>query len=166
MNTNFRIQGVNEFVRSLEKMDVETYTKLRMAFEKVASDIERDAKGNAPKKTGTLRRSIKSKVSGNPARIEAKIGTDVKYAPWQEEGTSGKRKAHSRAGHVRQTTHLTKAGNRRKDRYSTLVSGAEVKKSEGGSGGIPATHYLRDAYESNVPPFLMKLESIIHSLKL
>lgn len=126
MNTNFMLRGANEMIRSLEKMNVETHSKIRLAFEKVAKDIEKDAKKNAPvarkkgKQGGTLRRSIKSKVNANPARIEARIGTDVHYAPYQEEGTSR---------------------------------------------GIPAIHYLRDAYESNLAPFLMKLESIIHSLR-
>lgn len=147
MNTSFRIQGVNEFIRSLEKMDVETHSKLRLAFEKVSKDIEKDAKHKAPvyrghsHRGGTLRDSITSKVNANPARIEARIGTNVKYAPYQEEGTSGK--AHSRQVKGRNESRLIRGGS-----------------------GIPAIHYLRDAYESNVPSFVMRLESIIHSLRL
>lgn len=48
--------------------------------------IENSAKGKAPYRTGTLRRSIHTEVEGDDSRATATIGTDVVYAAQVEFG--------------------------------------------------------------------------------
>lgn len=48
--------------------------------------VEGRAKGNAPVKTGNLRRSITTKVSSFGGGAQAIVGTSVSYARWVEEG--------------------------------------------------------------------------------
>lgn len=48
--------------------------------------VEGRAKGNAPVKTGHLRRSITTRVSGSAGGAQAIVGTNVPYARWVEEG--------------------------------------------------------------------------------
>ena len=48
--------------------------------------VEGRAKGNAPVKTGTLRRSITTRARGFAGGAEAIVGTNVPYARWVEEG--------------------------------------------------------------------------------
>ena len=54
---------------------------------KAAALVERDAKQKAPKDTGALRRSIKSKVETDSTTIEGDIYTPLEYAPYVEYGT-------------------------------------------------------------------------------
>lgn len=48
--------------------------------------VEGRAKGNAPVRTGTLRRSITTRARGSAGGAEAIVGTNVPYARWVEEG--------------------------------------------------------------------------------
>lgn len=54
---------------------------------KAAALVERDAKQKAPKDTGALRRSIKSKVELTGNSIEGIVYSPLEYAPYQEYGT-------------------------------------------------------------------------------
>lgn len=123
---DFKLKGGAGMIRSLKQIDLQEHSRVKLLFEKTAAKIEKDAKARAPvdrtpgHQGGTLRRSITHRVTSTPMSIEAKIGTDIHYAPYQEEGTSR---------------------------------------------GIPAIHYLRDAYRANIGPFLAELTSIIHSLR-
>lgn len=54
---------------------------------KACALVERDAKTKAPKDTGALRRSIKSKVETEDMTIEGIIFTPLEYAPYVEYGT-------------------------------------------------------------------------------
>jgi phage gpG-like protein len=49
--------------------------------------VLRDAKIFAPVDTGRLRASITPSVSGSADRVEGVVGSNVKYAPYQETGT-------------------------------------------------------------------------------
>jgi hypothetical protein len=48
--------------------------------------VEGRAKGNAPVKTGTLRRSITTRATSLGSGAQAIVGTNVPYAKWVEEG--------------------------------------------------------------------------------
>ena len=69
---------------------------------KAAALVERDAKQKAPKDTGALRRSIKSKVETDSTTIEGDIYTPLEYAPYVEYGTG----LFAEAGNGRKTTWL------------------------------------------------------------
>jgi len=58
-------------------------------MKRIVLQIERDAKSIAPVDTGNLRASIESRViRNNDGKITGVVGSNVKYAPFQEFGTS------------------------------------------------------------------------------
>lgn len=59
------------------------------SLSRITLQIERDAKRNAPVDTGNLRASLSSEVRREGAdKIAGYVGTNVKYAPFVEMGTS------------------------------------------------------------------------------
>jgi len=128
MDFDFKVIGAEEFIKSLEHLDEQTGNEVFREFAKTAAKVEADAKRNAPvarkkgHQGGTLRRSITSKTTriGND-KFEARVGTNVFYAPYQESGTKR---------------------------------------------GIPALHYLENAFNSNLEGFKEGLLRIVRSMKL
>ena len=58
-------------------------------MKRIVLQIERDAKKKAPVDTGNLRGSIASRVIRNTdGEVTGVVGSNVKYAPFQEFGTS------------------------------------------------------------------------------
>ena len=68
---------------SLDFRDIDIDKIVRRELEDTASNIEKQAKANAPVLTGYLRNSITSDVKG----LEANIGTDCYYAGYVHNGT-------------------------------------------------------------------------------
>lgn len=54
---------------------------------KACALVEKQAKQKAPKDTGALRRSIKSKVEADGNEVDGVIFTPLEYAPYVEYGT-------------------------------------------------------------------------------
>ena len=69
-----------------EERKKEIKSKLEKNMEKACLIVERDAKINAPVDTGRLRASITHEVEVTE-EITGRVGTNVKYAPYQEFGT-------------------------------------------------------------------------------
>ena len=78
---NVEFEGAEKLMARLDKMSDEAALKKRL--ETAALLVERSAKEKAPKDTGALRRSIRSKVEG----LEGIIYTPLEYAPYIEYGT-------------------------------------------------------------------------------
>ena len=78
---NVEFEGAEKLMARLNKMSDEA--ALKKSLETAASLVERSAKQKAPKDTGALRRSIRSKVEG----LEGIIYTPLEYAPYIEYGT-------------------------------------------------------------------------------
>jgi len=66
----------------------EISAKLEKNMHKSVLIVERDAKINAPVDTGRLRASITNEVEKTDNDIIGRVGTNVKYASFQEHGTS------------------------------------------------------------------------------
>lgn len=80
--------GVRELQAALEKAPDVIQRKLRELVTFGAFSISNKAKGHAPVRYGQLRASIHTEgPTGSGANIQAKVGTDVKHAPYQEFGT-------------------------------------------------------------------------------
>ena len=62
-------------------------TKVTEAMKKACALVEGEAKKNAPKGTGELRRSIESKVEVEGKEVIGTIFTPLEYAPYVEYGT-------------------------------------------------------------------------------
>ena len=78
---NVEFEGAEKLMARLDKMSDEA--ALKKSLETAASLVERSAREKAPKDTGALRRSIRSKVEG----LEGIIYTPLEYAPYIEYGT-------------------------------------------------------------------------------
>lgn len=78
---NIEFDGIEELLIRLDKMS--DITKVQDSLSKATLLVEKEAKQNAPKDTGALRRSITSKVEG----LEGTVFTPLEYAPYIEYGT-------------------------------------------------------------------------------
>lgn len=76
-----KFDGLEEVLDSIENL-ADT-TQLEAALGKACAVVERQAKQNAPKGNGELRRSITSRVEN----LEGVIYTPLEYAPYVEFGT-------------------------------------------------------------------------------
>ena len=78
---NVEFEGAEKLIARLDKMSDEA--ALKKSLETAVLLVERSAREKAPKDTGALRRSIRSKVEG----LEGIIYTPLEYAPYIEYGT-------------------------------------------------------------------------------
>ena len=82
---SIEINGIDTILIRLQKFhDTENIVS---AMGKSCASVERDARQKAPKKTGDLRRSIKSKVEDSNTEVKGIIYTPLEYAPYVEYGT-------------------------------------------------------------------------------
>lgn len=77
--------GLDEVLDSLEELADIAEIKVRM--KKACALVERDAKKNAPKDTGELRRSIASRVEADGDDVVGLVYSPLEYAPYIEYGT-------------------------------------------------------------------------------
>jgi hypothetical protein len=83
-----QVIGAEELQAAFRRAPELVGRELKRAIDSVAYHVEGKAKGYAPHKYGNLRSSITTE----PARVtlnnvEAKVGTNLTYARYQEEGT-------------------------------------------------------------------------------
>lgn len=84
---SYEIEGLDELKRRLEQLSSGLRTSiLSKAVRAAALPIQNAAKQNAPVLTGTLRRSIHTKVQLDGVGAVARVGTDVPYARRIEYG--------------------------------------------------------------------------------
>ncbi len=81
----FQIEGLEGLQKILE--DIADTKKIEAAVKKACLLIEGEARKNAPKNTGELRRSIESKVEIEGKEVVGTIFTPLEYAPYIEFGT-------------------------------------------------------------------------------
>ena len=79
------IQGAEELISRFEQ--IKNAEQIEKAVQQSCLLVERDAKQKAPKGTGSLRRSITSKVVSNDEDIQGVVYTPLFYAPYVEYGT-------------------------------------------------------------------------------
>lgn len=85
MADNVKITGVDEIIERFEEIaDADAFKK---AMGKACALVEGEARKNAPKGNGALRRSIESKVEDNGGEIVGVVSTPLEYAPYVEFGT-------------------------------------------------------------------------------
>lgn len=77
---SIELEGIEALIHYLNKLDDEHIDE---TLKKACLVVERSAKEKAPKGTGELRRSIKSKVEDK----QGIIFTPIEYAPYVEYGT-------------------------------------------------------------------------------
>jgi hypothetical protein len=80
-----RIEGLNEFRRSLKALDNDLPKVLRMAFNDAADLVTSDAQPRVPRRGGRARGSVKSKSTQTSARVIGG-GRRAPYYPWLDFG--------------------------------------------------------------------------------
>lgn len=112
------------------------------ALRPIANKVLNAARRNAPVDTGRLRASIAVEYTREAGRVVARVGSNLEYAIFQEEGTGvyGPRGRPITPVSAKVLRWVPKGGarGRGKSRYAFARS---VR-------GTPAVHYLRDALNS------------------
>ena len=78
---NVKVEGMNNVMEMLDR--VTSTVNVQEALQQCCALVEREAKQNAPKDTGALRRSISSRVEVD----KGIVFTTLEYAPYIEFGT-------------------------------------------------------------------------------
>ena len=76
------LEGLEDIIKDMVDTD-----KMVAAMGKACALVEKEAKINAPKDTGALRRSISSKVEVEGKEVIGTVFTPLEYAPYIEYGT-------------------------------------------------------------------------------
>lgn len=76
------LEGLEDIIKDMVDTD-----KMVAAMGKACALVEKEAKLNAPKDTGALRRSISSKVEVEGKEVIGTVFTPLEYAPYVEYGT-------------------------------------------------------------------------------
>lgn len=79
------VEGLEQLTKLIE--DIANTKKIEKAMGKACALIEGEAKKNAPKGAGDLRRSIESKVEVEGEEVIGTVFTPLEYAPYVEYGT-------------------------------------------------------------------------------
>lgn len=97
-----KIQGADDLQKKLARLSSEAIgSALALAAKAGAEKIILSAKQKVPVRSGTLKRSIQSKImSQTDTSIEIAIGPNTPYAARIEFGYDGKTKRRTKAGHV------------------------------------------------------------------
>lgn len=82
---SIEFKGLEGIEAKLE--DIADTNNIEQALGEACAIVERSARQKAPKKTGDLRRSIKSKVEDSNTEVKGIVYTPLEYAPYVEYGT-------------------------------------------------------------------------------
>ena len=85
MDFDIKFEGLDKIIDKIE--DFDDVREMTSAMQDACNLVEGAAKDKAPKKTGALRRSIKSKVEVTGNSIDGIVFTPLEYAPYVEYGT-------------------------------------------------------------------------------
>lgn len=80
-----KVEGLDDVLEAISNMGDEQ--ELKLAMGKACAFVEGEAKKNAPKGNGELRRSIESRVENDGRDIVGVVSTPLEYAPYVEFGT-------------------------------------------------------------------------------
>ena len=88
MTVEIEIQGIEEVSRKMDQMaeDIQG-TPMEMGMRDATMLVTRQARINAPVDTGRLRASIAPEVRQQGRTVQGIVGSNVRYAPFQEYGT-------------------------------------------------------------------------------
>ena len=97
MDFDIKFEGLDKLIDKIE--DIGDVQAIASAMQDACNLVEGAAKDKAPKDTGTLRRSITSKIEINGSEIDGIVFTPLEYAQHVEYGTG----IYSENGNGRQT---------------------------------------------------------------
>lgn len=85
MTDAIKVEGLNQLVRSMRKVDSEIPKTLRLAFNEAAGFIVDEARPRVPTRTGRAKASIKARSVGSAVRV-VEGGNRAPYMPWLDFG--------------------------------------------------------------------------------
>ena len=85
MTEAIKIDGLNEFVRNLKKLDADLPKTLRVGFNQAAQIIVDYAKPKVPRKSGKAAGSIRAQSTRTAVRV-SEGGKRAPYMPWLDFG--------------------------------------------------------------------------------
>lgn len=157
MSIKLEVNGLKETQKNFERIIKDlTGNAMLEAVGKATLLVEGTAKRLSPVDRGALRASITPDVQKMGNVVRGVVGSNLKYAPFQELGTRpfwppwepiyqwARRKVR---GNVKQAGALAYAVRRAISRR-----------------GIIAKHYLQDALEQNIPKIKKLLESVVNRI--
>lgn len=80
-----KIEGLNEFVRNLKRLNADLPKAVRRAFNSAADVVVADARPRVPRLTGTAAGSIRARSTQTAARVVGG-GPKAKHYPWLDFG--------------------------------------------------------------------------------
>lgn len=83
-----KIKGLDNWKKWIQSIPDELMEKIQEDVYQTATDIEQDAKANAPVDSGDLRRSINIEMNMEAQGLQAEIGTNMEYSTNVEFGDS------------------------------------------------------------------------------
>lgn len=92
-----KIEGLNEFVRNLKKIDSDLPKMVRVAFNESADIVVDDVRPRIPSKSGRARGSVKARSTQRFARVKGG-GAKAPYYPWLDFGGQIGRKSGKARG--------------------------------------------------------------------
>jgi HK97 gp10 family phage protein len=138
------VQGLLEIQKKMDKIVLDLHgPSLLNAMRDATLLVVRDARINAPVDTGRLRASIVPSVKALGKNVEGVVGSNVKYAPYQEFGTGtfvGKAPHRPPSHALERWAHLHKLPK---------GYGFVIARAIGRRGGLEPQRYLRDAFDKN-----------------
>lgn len=88
-----KIEGLNQFVRSVKKLDADVPKTLRVAFNNAAEIVVETARPQVPTRTGRGKASIRARSVRTAVRV-VEGGAKAPYMPWLDfGGRTGKNKS-------------------------------------------------------------------------
>jgi HK97 gp10 family phage protein len=143
LETTISIEGLKEIQKEMDRI-VEDMSgdPVKAAMAKATLIVMRDARRNAPVDRGILRASIVPQVVTRTNEVQGIVGSNVKWAPYQEFGT---RPFTPPRAPIWQWALRVAKGN--KNRASSIFARAMVSISR---RGIIAKQYLQRAFDDNL----------------
>lgn len=118
-----RITGLNEFVRSLKKLDNDLPKVLRVAFNKAGETIVAEARADVPSRSGKARGSVRGSSTQKLFRISGG-SRSVPYYPWLDFG--GKIPRGGRRPFIREGRYIYASYFKHRDQTAALLESALI----------------------------------------
>lgn len=137
MSEAIKIEGLNEFVRNLKRIDSDLPKAVRKAFNSAADIVVEDARPSIPKRSGKAQAAVRAQSTQTSARVKGG-GAKAPYYPWLDfGGRVGRKKAVKRA-FLKEGRYIYAAYYRNRDsgKFEEVMTDALVAVVEGAGIGV------------------------------
>lgn len=115
-----KIDGLNEFVKNLKKLDSDLPKAVRMAFNTAADVVVADARPKIPRSSGKAKASVKARSTRTASRVVGGSAR-VPYYPWLDFGGRVGRNKSVRRPFLKEGRYIYNAYFANRARYAEIV---------------------------------------------